>query len=122
MEVKLPDKLTFKRREVIQLTKLDGRVLDFWESEFGGFVPVVNNLGEKFYTRRDVELILKIKKLLFEEKVEKTRIKEMLQTDTPPPSPKVEAAGNGDWWPETRDLIKSRLQEILTLLEKRDKR
>jgi DNA-binding transcriptional MerR regulator len=122
MEVKLPDKLTFKKREVIQLTKLDGRVLDFWESEFGGFVPVVNNLGEKFYTRRDVELILKIKRLLFEDKVEKTRIKEMLRTDTPPPSPKVEAADNGDWWPQRRDLIKSRLKEILTLLDKRDKK
>jgi DNA-binding transcriptional MerR regulator len=122
MEVKLPDKLTFKKREVSQLTKLDGRVLDFWESEFGGFVPVVNNLGEKFYTRRDVELILKIKRLLFEEKVEKTRIKEMLRADTPPPSPKGEAADNGDWWPQRRDLIKSRLKEILTLLDKRDKK
>ena len=104
------------------MTKLDGRVLDFWESEFGGFVPVVNNLGEKFYTRQDVELILKIKKFLFEEKVEKTRIKEMLRADTPPPSPKVEAADNGKWWPQRRDLIKSRLKEILTLLDKRDKR
>ena len=39
-EIKIPDKLTFRRKEVMQLAKLDGRVLDYWEKEFGAFAPV----------------------------------------------------------------------------------
>lgn len=122
MEVKLPDKLTFKRREVVQLTKLDGRVLDYWESEFGGFIPVMNESGDKFYSRRDVEHILKIKRLLLEEKVEKSRLRELLQVDTPSNISRPETVGNGKPWPEKREIIKRHLQEILTLLNKRGKK
>ena len=48
VENKIPDKLTFKRKEVMQLSKLDGRVLDYWEKEFGAFAPVINQSGEKY--------------------------------------------------------------------------
>ncbi len=59
-ENRIPEKLTFKRKEVMQMAKLDGRVLDYWEKEFCAFVPVINQSGEKFYSRRDVEVILSI--------------------------------------------------------------
>ena len=121
MDVKLPDKLTYKRREVVQLTKLDGKVLDFWESEFGGFAPVVNNTGEKFYSRRDVELILKIKRLLFVEKVGKADIKEVIGADVPSPPQSAARTQKEPLGQKNRDLIKSRLKEILTILDKNDK-
>ena len=77
-EIKIPDKLTFRRKEVMQLAKLDGRVLDYWEKEFSAFTPVVNQSGEKFYSRHDVEVILAIKQWLVQEKREKSKISELL--------------------------------------------
>ena len=77
-ENKIPDKLTFKRKEVMQLAKLDGRVLDYWEKEFAAFAPVVNQSGEKFYSRRDVEIILQIKQWLIQRKTRQGQIKDLL--------------------------------------------
>ena len=77
-ENNIPDKLTFRRKEVMQLAKLDGRVLDYWEKEFCAFAPVVNQSGEKFYSRRDVEVILAIKQWLIQEKCDKGKIKDLL--------------------------------------------
>lgn len=120
MEFKLPDRLTFKRTEVIKLTKLDGRVIDYWEREFGGLKPVVNKMGETFYTRQDVELILKIKHLMIEKKMEKSEVKKIIgenngnNTETAVVERKTAAKPNDD----TLKIIRSGLQEILTLLSK----
>ncbi len=119
MNFKIPDKLTFKRLEVIKLTKLEGRVLDYWEREFGGLNPVVNQLGEKFYTRQDVEIILKIKQLLIVEKKDKTDVRRFLrrlQGDTVKEEELERLVGKDH--AETLQVIKSKLQEILTILDK----
>jgi len=125
----LPDRLTFKRKEVVQIAKLEGRVLDFWEREFSVLHPVVNQGGEKFYTRQDVELILRIKKWLLVEKLTKERVKELLQaegeggpTAAPSPSRGGRDAANGPADDETLRRIKSGLREILTIMDKNDKK
>lgn len=117
----IPDKLTFKRKEVIQLAKLDGRVLDYWEKEFAAYTPVVNQSGEKFYSRRDVEVILAVKQWLIQEKRDKGQIRELLQQHfdgmtgaQPPAAGSPLAAGK-------LKKIRSGLNEILTLLAKDDK-
>ncbi len=124
----IPDKLTFRRSEVIKITRLDGKVIDYWEKEFGVFVPVVNRMGEKFYTRKDVESILNIKQWLIEEKVEKSKIKEMLQVEQ---KEEISAGTNDDDILKTQTgqvqieklkIIRQNLQEILTILDKNDKR
>ncbi|MCU0276245.1 MAG: MerR family transcriptional regulator [Acidobacteria bacterium] len=120
-EIKIPDKLTFKRKEVTQLTKLDGRVLDYWEKEFAAFAPVINQSGEKFYSRRDVEVILVIKQWLIQEKRDKGLIKDLLlehfglaaSEQTAPTADPVD--------PKKLQKIRSGLKEILTLLAKDDK-
>ncbi len=120
-ESKIPDKLTFKRKEVMQMAKLDGRVLDYWEKEFAAFVPVINQSGEKFYSRRDVEVILSIKQWLVQEKRDKGQIKELLLRnygDLANPQP---AAGAEAIDPEKLNRIRRGLKEILTLLAKDDK-
>lgn len=118
---RIPDKLTFKRKEVIQLAKLDGRVLDYWEKEFRAFSPVVNQSGEKFYSRRDVEVILAVKQWLIQEKRDKSHIQELLQQRFvdlagAQPSPAGDAVS-----PEKLRRIRRGLREILTLLAKDDK-
>ncbi len=44
-------------------------VIRFWETEFDDIQPVTSDSGQKLYARKDVEAILKIKKLLFDEKL-----------------------------------------------------
>ncbi len=125
----IPDKLTFKRTEVIKLTKLEGKVLDFWQKEFGVFAPIVNKTGDQFYTRHDVELIFKIKQWLIAEKIDKTKIKEWLKEEQWNPGELGEKPnGNGDFGkrvpnfpPDKIKIIKLQLQDILTILEKHDK-
>lgn len=120
-ESKIPEKLTFKRKEVMQMAKLDGRVLDYWEKEFGAFVPVINQSGEKFYSRRDVEVILSIKQWLVQEKRDKGRIKELLLQNYGDLANTQSAANADPVDPEKLKKIRRGLKEILTLLAKDDK-
>ncbi len=124
MDYKIPDKLTFKRAEVIRFTKLDGKVIDYWEKEFGGITPVVNKLGEKFYTKQDVELILKIKQLMIVEKMEKSRIKKIIGQEGGEDSmeePVEKGVGTGKINADKLKNIKTGLEEILTILNKNGK-
>lgn len=123
MDYQLPDKLTFKRPEVIKITRLDGKVIDFWEKEFGGISPVVNKAGEKFYTRQDIELILKIKQLMIVEKMEKSSIKKIIGETN---GDSIENThGNREKSQKIRTeklkIIRTGLEEILTLLDKNGK-
>ena len=120
-ENKIPDKLTFRRKEVMQLAKLDGRVLDYWEQEFAAFVPVVNQSGEKFYSRRDVEIILAIKHWLVLEKRDKGKIKDMLLQKFGDLASAQPGGNQEPPDPEKIKRIRRGLKEILTLLAKDDK-
>uniref|UniRef100_A0A831UIP9 MerR family transcriptional regulator n=1 Tax=Geobacter metallireducens TaxID=28232 RepID=A0A831UIP9_GEOME len=69
MEAKLPDKQYFKIGEVAQLTGLKASVLRFWETEFKVLTPPKSRTGQRLYTKRDIELLLTIKQLLYVEKL-----------------------------------------------------
>lgn len=122
MDFQLPDKLTFKKKEVINITRLDGKVIDYWEKEFGGFSPVVNNIGEKFYTRRDLELLLKIKQLLIIEKMEKDQVKAVMKNEFQLQPGSVSGIPAREIKSDKLKSIKNQLKEILTILDKNDKR
>jgi DNA-binding transcriptional MerR regulator len=64
----IPDKLYFRIGEVSEITGLPTHVLRFWESEFSRIRPKRTAAGQRLYTRRDIELILQIKNLLYEKK------------------------------------------------------
>lgn len=118
----IPEKLTFRRKEVMQLAKLDGRVLDYWEKEFPYFFPVTNQSGDKFYSRRDIEIILKIKEWLGRDKCDKTALKERLQHDFGELSTAQDASPPWTLDREKVKRIRRELDEILTLLAKDDKK
>ena len=67
MDKKIPSKLFFKIGEVCELTDTQPYVLRYWESEFPVLAPAKNNSGQRIYRRRDIETILRIKTLLYEE-------------------------------------------------------
>jgi DNA-binding transcriptional MerR regulator len=66
-EIIIPDKLYFRIGEVASLCHLPAYVLRFWETEFPQLKPVKSNTGQRMYRKRDVESVVRIKKLLYED-------------------------------------------------------
>jgi DNA-binding transcriptional MerR regulator len=66
-EILIPDKLYFRIGEVATLCHLPAYVLRFWESEFPQLKPVKSSTGQRMYRKRDVESVLRIKQLLYEQ-------------------------------------------------------
>ncbi len=66
-EVIIPDKLYFRIGEVAKLCRLPAYVLRFWETEFPQLKPVKSSTGQRMYRKRDVESVVRIKKLLYED-------------------------------------------------------
>jgi DNA-binding transcriptional MerR regulator len=66
-EVLIPDKLYFRIGEVARLCRLPAYVLRFWETEFPQLKPGKSNTGQRMYRRRDVETVVLIKKLLYDD-------------------------------------------------------
>ncbi len=67
MPEEIPRKLFFKIGEVCQLTDTQPYVLRFWESEFPQLAPTKSRSGQRLYRRKDIDLVLEIKKLLYDE-------------------------------------------------------
>jgi len=65
-EVIIPDKLYFRIGEVASLCRLPAYVLRFWETEFPQLKPVKSSTGQRMYRKRDVEFVVRIKQLLYE--------------------------------------------------------
>jgi len=64
----IPDKLYFKIGEVADLLGVEPYVLRYWETEFTQLTPKKSGTGHRLYRRKDVELLLKIKHLLYEKR------------------------------------------------------
>jgi len=69
MEALIPDKFFFKIGEVAHFTSLRPSVLRYWETEFESLNPVKSRSGQRRYTKKELELILEIKNLLYSEKL-----------------------------------------------------
>ena len=119
LEPVIPDKLYFRIGEVAKLCKLPAYVLRFWETEFPQLKPVKSSTGQRMYRQRDVENVLRIKKLLYEEGFTIAGARQQLKSESKPtakqtglPSPKQ---GRNDGLKKVRQG----LQEILVILKKK---
>ncbi|MBC7929919.1 MAG: MerR family transcriptional regulator [Rubrivivax sp.] len=65
--VYIPEKLFFKIGEVCDITGIQAHVLRYWESEFPTLAPQKNRAGQRTYRKRDVEMVLRIKELLYDD-------------------------------------------------------
>ena len=65
--IELPDKTYFKIGEVAKLLEVEPYVLRYWETEFEVLAPEKTDSGQRVYQRDDIELLLQIKTLLYEE-------------------------------------------------------
>ena len=127
MERKIPSKLFFKIGEVCELTDTQPYVLRYWESEFPALAPAKNNSGQRIYRRRDIETILRIKTLLYEEgftiagakKKLELEMKEQMKAGTTTPPPELGASGS-DGLKEEILSIRAELRGILELIDAHD--
>lgn len=70
MAAERPERLKefFSIGDVCELTELKPHVLRYWESQFKGLSPVKNRSGNRVYSRREVEMVMLVKHLLYTEK------------------------------------------------------
>ena len=120
-EPEIPNKLYFRIGEVARLAGIKPYVLRFWETEFAGLGPKKSGTGHRLYRRKDVELVLEIKRLLYEKRYTIEGARKFLETkprsSTPKPllQPQIQGelfVGNSALYQE----IRRELTEILGLL------
>jgi DNA-binding transcriptional MerR regulator len=85
----IPDKLYFKIGEVSSLLGVEAYVLRYWETEFPGLSPKKSGTGHRLYRRKDVEMLLRIKDLLYEKRFTIEGARQSLQASAR--SPKLRA-------------------------------
>jgi DNA-binding transcriptional MerR regulator len=114
----IPDKLYFRIGEVSELVQAKPYVLRYWETEFPMLKPQKSRSGQRTYRRRDVEMILEIKRLLYDKGFTIEGARQQLAR------PEKESAEQKHLFhasvpgPELK-AIKRELQSILTMLSRR---
>ena len=127
MDKGIPNKLFFKIGEVCEITDTQPYVLRYWESEFPALAPAKNSSGQRIYRRKDIETVLRIKQLLYDEGFTIAGAKKRLEseasgggnTEEQPVATQPSAAAEADERTRTVLLeVKDQLREILTLMDK----
>ena len=77
----IPEKISFNISEVCDLVGVQSHVLRYWETEFPMLSPQRNSSGQRAYRRRDVEIALRIKELLYDELFTVPGAKRKLQSE-----------------------------------------
>src|SRR5688572_23785489 len=105
----IPDKLFFRIGEVCEIAGVEPYVLRFWETEFTFLAPTKSKSGHRVYKKKDVEMVLKIKDLLYTRGFTIAGARKQLSKAKPQGSERDKA------------LLKVRngLQDILTLLRRK---
>jgi DNA-binding transcriptional MerR regulator len=114
----IPDKLYFRIGEVSQLVGVEAYVLRYWESEFPGLSPRKSSSGQRMFRRKDVELLLRIKHLLYSQKftIEGAR-KALLDKNKPVAVAKSSPAKQAELFVSSPlPEIRKQVSEILDLL------
>jgi DNA-binding transcriptional MerR regulator len=108
----------FSIGDVCELTELKAHVLRYWESQFKFLSPSKNRSGNRVYTRREVELVMLVKHLLYTEKytIQGARQK----VDEHRKAGGVKPAARHGLDAQTVQLIEKDLQGILEILERTD--
>jgi DNA-binding transcriptional MerR regulator len=85
----IPDKLYFKIGEVSELLGVEPYVLRYWETEFPALSPKKSGTGHRLYRRKDVELLLRIKHLLYEKRFTIEGARQSLEAAARAPKPRA---------------------------------
>jgi len=124
----IPDKLYFRIGEVAQLAGIKPYVLRFWETEFPFLGPKKSDTGHRLYRRKDVEVVLEIKRLLYEQrftiegarKLLEARSKARPRAVSKPPKPAARRRKQGELFDSAAErfaVVREELREILKILK-----
>jgi DNA-binding transcriptional MerR regulator len=111
--IHIPDKMFFKIGEVSELTGIKSHVLRYWESEFSLIRPQKSNIGQRVYRRRDVEIVLRIKQLLYEDRYTIEGAKKKISQEL---KPKKTQQHSSTQKPKLEEIIKQQKQELRRLI------
>ena len=117
----IPDKLYFRIGEVARLCEVPAYVLRFWESEFPQLKPHKGGTGQRLYRRRDVEMALRIKSLLYSEGYTIPGARQVFKAELKQKEPQLALAiDNATSGVDARQLRKLQrdLRDLHTLLSK----
>jgi DNA-binding transcriptional MerR regulator len=121
----IPDKLYFRIGEVAHIAGVEPYVLRYWETEFAQLAPKKSGTGHRLYRRKEVEMILEVKRLLYEKRftIEGARLYlEQNKKKAAKPvvkAPVVAEAQQGALFglsPKVVDSIRDEIADILKLL------
>jgi DNA-binding transcriptional MerR regulator len=101
------DKRFFRIGEVSRIVGVEPYVLRYWESEFPQIRPVRADSNQRTYQRKDLELILEVKRLLYDERLTIEGAKQRLkhQPEAPPPQ-------DQDWLARVKRELREVLQDL----------
>ncbi|ACI22125.1 MULTISPECIES: MerR family transcriptional regulator [Thermodesulfovibrio] len=68
LQKELPFKIFYKIGETSRIVGVEPYVLRYWETEFPFLKPKKTKTGQRLYTKKDIEIILLIKKMLYEDR------------------------------------------------------
>lgn len=116
----IPDRLYFRIGEVSQLIGVPAYVLRFWEKEFPALSPKKSGTGRRLYRRKDVELLLEVKRLLYERRYTIEGARKYLKSRSRRAALKHEKAASQATLfaaPPALESIRKELADILALLK-----
>lgn len=116
MNEKIPDKLFFSIGEASEVTGIKAYVLRYWESEFNLLRPEKAPNGQRIYKKKDIEIIFRLKRMLYEDGYTIAGAKKKLKEEK-----KREKAKSGKKREVRvkREKIKKELKGLLKILEKK---
>lgn len=122
----IPDKLYFRIGEVARLAGIKPYVLRFWETEFSSLGPRKSGTGHRLYRRKDVEMVLEIKRLLYEKRFTIEGARKYLETrgksESAPraksaKAPRASHQTQGDLFQDSSAMLETVRQELRALAE-----
>jgi DNA-binding transcriptional MerR regulator len=110
----IPNKSVFKFEELTPITGVKPYVLRYWETEFPEIAPLTSDSGQKIYSRKDLEVIFKIKKLLFDDKMNIPAVKAHVANEK---ITNVETMTESFMEPQLASIMTPQMVEVLNLIE-----
>ncbi|MBI2460411.1 MAG: MerR family transcriptional regulator [Candidatus Rokubacteria bacterium] len=117
MKAEIPNKLFYKIGEVSALTGVQPYVLRYWESEFKLLRPKKNRAGQRVYRRPDLDLVMRIKQLLYEERLTLEGAKKRLRQDVKGRGQQLELEIQEGPWGDLLRRVRTRLEGMRQILK-----
>ncbi len=114
----IPDKLYFRIGEVARLCEVPAYVLRFWESEFPQLKPNKGGTGQRLYRRRDVEMALRVKTLLYDEGYTIPGARQFLKSETRSKGPSLLPGIDEPQDVQKLKRLRKEMQDLLAMLSK----